>query len=76
MFAPKNSMRVRAVLAFDGVVAVAGVPLEDVVAGTQQREIVAAVAEDEIVAVAAEEYVVRPGCQGWCRRRPRRRSSA
>ena len=45
MFAPKNSMRVRAVLAFDGIVAVAGVPLEHVVAGTEQREVVAAVAD-------------------------------
>ena len=48
---------VGAVLAFDGVVAVAGIPLEHVVAGAQQRDVVAVVAEDEVVAVAAEDRV-------------------
>ena len=49
---------VSAVLAFDGVVAVAGIPLEHVVAGAELRAVVAVVAEDEIVAVAAEQDVV------------------
>ena len=49
--------RVGAVLALDGVVAVARIPLEDVVAGAQEGEVVAVVAEDEVVAVAAEEHV-------------------
>jgi hypothetical protein len=40
---------VRAGLPLDGVVAVAGIPLEDVVAGTQQRDIVARLAINEVV---------------------------
>ena len=47
--------RVGAVLALDRVVAVARVPLEDVVAGAEKRDVVAVVAEDEVVAVAAED---------------------
>ena len=49
--------RVRAVLALERVVAVARVPLEDVVAGAHQGQVVAVVAEDEVVVVAAEEHV-------------------
>ena len=49
--------RVGAVLALDRVVAVARIPLEDVVAGAEERHVVAVVAEDEVVAVAAEEHV-------------------
>ena len=49
--------RVGAVLAFDGVVAVARVPLEHVVAGAEQRDVVAVVAEHEVVAVAAKDGV-------------------
>ena len=52
-----EEQRVGAVLALDGVVAVARVPLEDVVAGAEERRVVAVVAEDEVVAVAAEEHV-------------------
>ena len=44
MLAPLNSMRVGAVLALDGVAAVAGVPDEGVVAGAQQGHVVAVVA--------------------------------
>ena len=53
----EEQQRVGAVLAFDGVVAVARVPLEDVVAGAEEGHVVAVVAEDEVVAVAAEEHV-------------------
>ena len=49
--------RVGAVLALERVVAVARVPLEDVVAGAHEGHVVAVVAEDEVVAVAAEEHV-------------------
>ena len=49
--------RVGAGLAFDRVVAVARVPLEDVVAGAEERDVVAVVAEHEVVAVAAEQHV-------------------
>ena len=49
--------RVGAVLALDRVVAVARVPLEDVVAGADEGHVVAVVADDEVVAVAAEEHV-------------------
>ena len=48
---------VGAVLAFDGVAAVARVPLERVVAGAQERHVVALLAIDEVVAVAAEQQV-------------------
>ena len=54
---PLNSMRVGAVLALDGVAAVARVPLEDVVAGAQEGHVVALLAVDEVVAVAAEQQV-------------------
>ena len=47
--------RVGAVLALDGVAAVARIPDERVVAGTQERDVVAAVAVDRVVAVAAEQ---------------------
>ena len=50
--------RVGAVLAFDGVVAVARIPLEHVVARAKERGVVALVAVDEVVAVAAEQAVV------------------
>ena len=43
--------------ALDHVVAVARIPLEDVVAGAEQGDVVAVVAEDEVVAVAADEHV-------------------
>src|SRR5207249_7992900 len=46
---------VGAVLAFEGVAAVAGIPVEGVLAGTQQGRVVAAVAVDRVVAVAAEQ---------------------
>src|SRR6476469_8064344 len=46
--------RVDAVLAFDGVAAVAGIPDEAVVAGAEVRGVVAAVAIARVVAVAAE----------------------
>ena len=54
---PKKQHRVVAVLTLECVVAVTGVPLEDVVVRTHQGEIVAVVAEDEVVAAAAEERV-------------------
>ena len=50
--------RVDAVLAFDDVAAVAGVPHEGVVAGAQEGDVVAAAAVDEVVAVAADQRVV------------------
>ena len=68
--------RVGAVLALDRVVAVARIPLEDVVAGAQEGDVVAVVAEDEVVAVAAEEHVGALRCRGACRCRRRRRPSA
>ena len=49
--------RVAAALAFDGVAAVARIPLEVVVAGAQQRGVGADVAVDEVVAGAAEQQV-------------------
>ena len=54
----KKQHGIRTILAFDGIVAVTGVPLEDVVACTKQREIVAAVTVNEIVAISAEQDVV------------------
>ena len=50
--------RVGAVLALDGVAAVAGVPDEGVVAGADERRVVAAAAVDDVVAVAADQDVV------------------
>ena len=50
--------RVGAVLALDGVAAVARVPDERVVAGTEEGDVVAAVAVDRVVAVAAEQRLV------------------
>ena len=47
--------RVGAVLTFDGVAAVAGIPDEGVVAGAEQGQVVAAVAVDQVVAVTAEQ---------------------
>ena len=55
--------RVGAVLAFDDVAAVAGIPLEHVVAGAQQRDVVAPAAVDEVVAVAADQRVVAVRCR-------------
>ena len=55
--APLNDQRVGAVLALDGVAAVAGIPLEGVVAGAEEGGVVAAAAVDEVVAVAAEQRV-------------------
>ena len=52
--------RVDAVAALDDVVAVARVPLEDVVAGADLGDVVAAVAVDEIVAVAADQMSAPP----------------
>ena len=52
--APLKQHRVGAVLALDGVAAVAWVPDEGVVAGAHQRCVVAAVAVDRVVPVAAE----------------------
>ena len=49
--------RIHSGLAFDGVAAVARIPLEPVVAGAEQGGIVALVAVDEVVAVAAEQRV-------------------
>ena len=49
--------RVGAVLAFDGVAAVARIPLEGVVAGAEKGHVVALLAVDEVVAVAAEQEV-------------------
>ena len=54
--------RVGAVLALDGVAAVARVPDEGVVAGAQEGHVVAAAAVDDVVAVAADQ-----ACR--CRRR-------
>ena len=64
--------RVGAVLAFDGVAAVARIPDERVVAGAHERQVVAAVAVERVVPVAAEQRL-----DARCRRRacrlPRRR---
>ncbi len=57
MLAAEEEHRVEAVLAFDRVVAVAGVPLEDVISGAHEGDVVAVVAENEVVAVAADERV-------------------
>ena len=46
--------RVGAVLAFDGVAAVARIPDERVVAGTHERQVVAPVSVERVVPVAAE----------------------
>jgi hypothetical protein len=48
---------VEAVLAIDSVVAVARIPLEDVVTGAEEGNVVAVVAENEVVAVTAEDRV-------------------
>ena len=53
----EEQQQVGAVLALDGVVAVARVPLEHVVAGAEEGDVVAVVAEHEVVAVAAEDRV-------------------
>ena len=50
--------RVEAVLAFEGVVVVAGVPDEGVVAGAHQGGVVAVAAVEQVVALAADEDVV------------------
>ena len=50
--------RVGAVLALDGVVAVARIPLEHVVSRAKERGVAALVAVDEVVAVAADQPVV------------------
>src|SRR5262249_5860034 len=50
--------RVLARLAFDGVVAVTGVPGEGVVARSQERHVVALAANDDVIAVAAKQEVV------------------
>ena len=49
MFAPLNTQRVDAVLAFDDVAAVARIPDERVVAGAHDGYVVAAAAVDEVV---------------------------
>ncbi len=56
-FAAVEPQRVRAVLALDGVAAVARIPLEHVVAGAEEGGVVALLAVDEIVAVAAEQHI-------------------
>ena len=48
---------VEAVLTFDCVVAVAGVPLEHIVARAKESDVVAVVTEDEVVAVAGQHDV-------------------
>ena len=53
--APLKRIVSAAVLALDGVAAVAGIPDEGVVAGAQQGQVVAAVAVDRVVPVAAEQ---------------------
>jgi hypothetical protein len=50
--------RVGAVLALDGIVAVARVPDEGVVAAATEQGVVAAAAGDDVVAIAAEQPVV------------------
>ena len=70
---PLNSMRVGAVLALDGVAAVARIPLEDVVAGAEEGDVVALLAVDEVVAVAAEQEVDAVAAEDACRCRCRRR---
>ena len=57
MLAAVEEQRVVAGLAFDRVVAVAGIPLEGVVAGTQEDHVVALLAVDEVVVVAAQQHV-------------------
>ena len=52
--------RVGAVLAFDGVAAVARIPDEGVVAGAHERQVVASVAVGRVVAVAAEHVLDAP----------------
>src|SRR5262249_39827439 len=49
--------RVGAVLAFDEVIAVTGVPNEGVVAGAHGGRVVATTADDEVVAVIANQLV-------------------
>ena len=68
--------RVVAVLALDGVAAVAGVPDEGVVAGAHEGDVVAAAAGDDVVAVAADQHVVALAAGDACRCRRRRRRSA
>ena len=48
---------VEAVLALDGVVAVARIPLEDVVAGAEESDVVARAAVDDIVTAATVKRV-------------------
>ncbi len=50
--------RIGAVLAFDGVAAVARIPDEGVVAGAAEQRVVAAAAGDDVIAVAADQRVV------------------
>ena len=50
--------RIGAVLAFDGVAAVAGIPDEGVVAGAAEQGVVAATAGDDVIAGAADQRVV------------------
>ena len=61
MFSPTaaavEQQRVGPVLALDGVVAVARVPLEHVVAGAEHDRVVALLAVDEVIAIAADQYV-------------------
>ena len=66
---------VAAALAFDGVAAVARIPLEAVVAGAQQRGVRTDVAVDEVVAGAAEQRDRRRRRRAACHRRRRRRAS-
>src|SRR5207248_2960946 len=54
---PVEHQRVEAVLALDGVAAVARVPHERVVPGPHQGHVVAAAARDQVEAVAAEQHV-------------------
>ena len=69
----EEQQRVGAVLAFDGVVAVARIPLEHVVAGAEQRDVVAVVAERRSRCRRRRSACRRPGCRGSCRCRRRRR---
>ena len=50
--------RVDAGSTFDGVAAVAGIPLEQIVAGAEQGGVVAPAAGHEVVAVAADQRIV------------------
>ena len=68
--------RVGAVLALDGVVAVAGIPLEDVVAGAHEARRRCRCRRRRSRCRRRRGTRRRPGCRGACRRRRRRRSSA